>query len=125
MDIRIPKHVEEKDAILGLYLREWVYMIPFVAAVYGIALVVHVIVLKVVLMVLFLGAPWHFMAQRSLSGRRNAMLIVHRFKASKRQKVFRARMSERTLALQGSPYSERESERVRSKERVNPDGDFV
>ena len=86
---RIPKHVDERDSILGLYKLEWLYMAPFIALAYLIAILVYVVVLKAILIIIFIGVPWHFMSQRSMSGRRNAILVAHRFRASRRQHVFR------------------------------------
>lgn len=115
MDIRIPKHVEEKDRILGLQIREWLYMIPFIAGVYGIGAFLHfAIVVKIVIMVLLIGVPWNFMAQKTPSGRRNAVLIVHRFRAGKRQHVFRHAGG--TVVMKIGDDRERESERALSRE---------
>lgn len=115
VEIRIPKHVDEQDHILGLRIREWLYMIPFIAAVYGIGAFLHfVVALKIVIMVLLIGLPWNFMAQKTPSGRRNAVLIVHRFRAGKRQHVFRRAGG--TVVMKTGDDRERESERALSRE---------
>lgn len=116
-DIRIPKHVEEKDAILGLYKLEWLAMVPFVGAAYGVARWVAILPLKAILLLVLVGAPWHFMAQRGPSGRRNAVLIAHRFRAGRRQHVFRA-VAQRGAAIEITEFRERESERARSNKGV-------
>lgn len=79
---RIPKHVDERETLLFLRYREWLYMLPFGGLSYLEAFFIPWWAVKIPLITFTIGFPWLFLAQK-IRGRQLVSIMIHRYRFSR------------------------------------------